>query len=101
VRQHASSSSTYVLKRFDLCRPFPHVSSPCKNINRSHTYTHTPTEDNTPDTDTDTHDKNNTPNPQTNTSHKHLTMLEGGATTVRATSYARVGGRAKVSVGPV
>jgi len=47
--------------------------------------THTPTENTTPDTDTHTHihDKNNTPNPQTNTSHKHLTTLEGGATTVR------------------
>jgi len=32
------------------------------------------------------------------TSHKHLTMLEGGATTVRATSHARVGGRAEVEV---
>ena len=28
--------------------------------------------------------KNNSPNPQTNTSHKHLTTLEGGATTVRS-----------------
>jgi len=32
-----------------------------------------------------------------NTSYKHLTTLEGGATTVRATSHARVGGRAEVS----
>ena len=61
------------------------------NINRSHT--HTPTENNTPDTDTHTHDTNNTPNPQTKTSHKHLTTLEGGAMTVRATSHARAGGR--------
>jgi len=68
----------------------------CKKINRSHT--HTPTENITPDTDTHAHDKNNTPNPQTNTSHTHLTTLEGGATTVRATSHARVGGRAEVSV---
>jgi len=35
--------------------------------------------------------------PQTNTSHKHLTTLEGAATTVRATSHARVGGCAEVS----
>ena len=49
----------------------------------AHTHTHTPTENNTPDTDTHTHDKNNTLNPQTNTSHKRLTTLEGGATTVR------------------
>jgi len=34
--------------------------------------------------------------PQTNTSHKHLTTLNGGATTVRATSHARVGDREKV-----
>jgi len=45
-----------------------------------------------------THDKNNSPNPQTSTSHKQLTTLQGGATTVRATSHARVGGRAEVSV---
>ena len=61
-------------------------------ISTGHTHTHTPTENNTPDPDTDTHDKNNTPNPQTNTPHKHFTTLEGGATTVRATSHARVGG---------
>jgi len=36
--------------------------------------------------------------PQTNTSHKHLTTLNGGTTTVRATSHARVGGRAEVSM---
>jgi len=46
-----------------------------------HTQTHTDREQH-PDTDTHTHDKNNTPNPQTNTPHKHLTTLEGGATTV-------------------
>jgi len=39
-----------------------------------------------------------TTRPQTNTSHKHLTTLNGGATTVRATSHARVGGRAEVSM---
>ena len=61
----------------------------CKKINRSHT--HTPTENITPDTDTHTHTTRTTP--QTNASHKHLTTLEGGATTVRATSHARVGGR--------
>jgi len=44
---------------------------------------------------------NNTPNPQTNTPHKRLTTLEGGATTVRATSHARVGGRAEVRGGRV
>jgi len=62
----------------------------CVKLSTGHTHTHTPTEYNTPNTDTHTHththDKNNTPNPQTNTSHKHLTSLEGGATTVRATS---------------
>ena len=63
------------------------AATPVKKINRSHTHTHTPTENNTPDTDTHAHDKNNTPNPQTNTYHKHLTTLEGGATTVRATSH--------------
>jgi len=74
--------------------PLPTVFFPCKKINRPPT--HTPTENNAPDKHT--HDKNNAPNPQTNTSHKHLTRLEGGATTVRATSHARVGGRAEVSV---
>jgi len=73
------------------------VTGSCQTISRSHT--HTPTENNTPDTDTHTHDKKNTPNPQTNTPHKHVTTLEGGTTTVRATSHARVGGRAEVSVG--
>jgi len=48
---------------------------------------------------THTHDKNNPPNPPMNTPHKHLITLEGGTTTVRATSHARVGGRAEVNVG--
>jgi len=52
-----------------------------KKINRSHI--HTPTENNTPDTDTHT-TRTNTPNPQTNISHKQITTLEGGATTVLA-----------------
>jgi len=61
------------------CRPS------VKKRNRSHT--HTPTGNNTPDTDT--HTTKTTPQtPKTNTSHKHLTTLEGGATTVRATSHA-------------
>ena len=67
-------------------------------MKRSTGHTHTPRENNTPDTHTQ-HDKNNTPNPQTNTPHKHLTTLEGGATTVSATSHTRVGRRAEVSVG--
>jgi len=50
------------------------------------THTHTDREQHP---DTHTHDKNSTHTP-TNTSHKHLTTLEGGATTVRATSHARV-----------
>jgi len=50
-------------------------------------HAHTPTENHTPDTDTHTHTTRTTP--QTNTSHKHSTTLEGGATTVRATSHAR------------
>jgi len=77
------------LSEFRLCLS-------CKQINRSHT--HTPTENNTPETETHAYDKYNTPNPQTNTSHKHFAKLEGGATTVRASSHARVGGRAEVSV---
>jgi len=68
----------------------------CKKINRSHT--HTDREQHPRHRHTHAHDKNNTPNPQTNTSHKHLTTLEGCATTVRATSHAGVGGRAEVSV---
>jgi len=76
----------------------------CKKRNRPHTQTHhknSTTHDTTrttPQQHNTRHDKNNTPNPQKNTSHKHLTTLEGGATTVRATSHARVGGRAEVSV---
>jgi len=62
----------------------PYPTPPCKNIHRSHTHTHAPTENNAPDTDTHTHTTRTTP--QTNTPHKHLTTLEGGATTVRATS---------------
>jgi len=61
------------------------LSEELSQVKRSTGHTHTPTENNTPDTHTHTHDKNNTPNPQTNTLHKHLTTLEGGATTVRAT----------------
>jgi len=67
-----------------------------KKINRSHTHIYR--QRIIPPTPTHTHDKNNIATPQTNTSHKHLTTLEGGATTVRATSHARVGGRAEVSV---
>jgi len=52
-----------------------HRCESAKNINTSHTHT----ENNTPDTHT--HDKNNTPHPPKNTPHKHLTTLEGGATT--------------------
>ena len=59
-----------------------------ENINRLHT--HTPTGNNTPDTNTHTHDKNNAFDPQTNTSHKHLTTLEDGATTVRTTPVPTV-----------
>jgi len=64
-----------------------HSSVPCgigikRSTGHTHTHTHTPTENNTPDTDTHAHGKNNTPNPQTNTSQKHLTTLEGNATTV-------------------
>jgi len=93
----ALAAAAAALRRGDAKQLPSHV--PSEDINRSHTHTHTPTEDNPPVTDTHTHDKNNTPNPQTNTPHKHLTTLEGGATTVRATSHARVGGRAVVSVG--
>jgi len=44
----------------------------CNKIYKSHTRTHTPTENNTPNTDAHTHDKNNTPNHQTNNHHKVL-----------------------------
>jgi len=70
-----------------------------RSTGHTHTHTYTHRQRTTPPTQTHTPDKNNTPNPQTNTSHKQLTTLEGGATTVRATSHARVGGRAEVSVG--
>jgi len=68
-----------------------------KQINRSHTHTHR--QRTTPPTPTHTRTRQEQhPKPQPNTSHKHLTTLEGGATTVRVTSHARVGGRAEVSV---
>ena len=67
-----------------------------RSTGHAHTHTHIHRQrNNTPDTDTHTHTMRTTP--QTNTSHKHF-MLEGGETTVRATSHARVGGRAEVSV---
>jgi len=69
-------------------------SAPGKMTNRSHT--HTDREQHPRQRHTHTHTTRTTP--QTNTSHKHLTTLEGAATTVRATSNARVGGRAEVSV---
>ena len=78
----------HVHQTFDAFGAQP-VNNRCEQINRSHTHTHRQrTKSPTP---THTHGKNNTPNPQTNTPHKHLTTLEGGATTVRATSHARVG----------
>jgi len=61
-----------------------------------HTHTGHTDKENTPDTGT--HTRTTRKKTQTNTSHKHLTTLEGGATTVRATSHARVGGRAEVSM---
>jgi len=61
----------------------------CKRSTRD---THTPTENNTPDTDTDTHTTRTTL--QTNTSHKHLTTLEGGATTVRVNTRENTSARA-------
>jgi len=66
-----------------------HFEAGVKDQQVTHTHTHTDREQHPP-TPTHTHDKNNTPNPQTNTPHKHLTTLEGGATTVRATSHAWV-----------
>jgi len=88
---NAPSSSEAASKSTRACtarlrRP-PGLTYGKKDQQVTHTHTHTPTENNTPDTDTHAHDKNNTPNPQTNTYHKHLTTLEGGATTVRATSH--------------
>jgi len=63
-------------------------------VKRSTGHTHTHRQRTTPpiSTHTHAHDKDDTPNPQTNTPHKHLTTLEAGATTVRATTHAWVGG---------
>ena len=72
----------------------------CREKHQQVTHTHAPTENNTPDTDTHAHDKNNIPNPQTNTSHKHLTKLEGGVITARATSHALVSAVVCVCVRP-
>jgi len=48
---------------------------------------------------TQTHDKDNTTHDHAKEHPPHLTTIEGGATTVRTTPHARVGGRAEVSVG--
>jgi len=70
-------------------RLYNHV---CKNINRSHTHIHTQTENDTPTpthTHTHTHTHTTRTPPQTpkrTPPHKHLTTLQGGATTVCATS---------------
>ena len=60
----------------------------------THTHTHTPTENNTLDTHTT---RTRPQTPKRTPPHKHLTTLDGGATTVRATSHVRVGGRAAVN----
>ena len=67
------------------------VGSSLTQVKRStgRTHTHTNREQHPRHRHTHTHDKNHPPNPQTDTPHKHLTMLKGGATTVRATSHAR------------
>jgi len=57
------------------------ISLPQVNRSTGHTHTHTHRQRTTPPTPTHAHDKSNNLNPQTNTSHKHLTTLEGGATT--------------------
>ena len=67
------------------------------NTINSHTHTGHTDRENTPDTGTHTRTTRKKEK-KTNTSHKHLTTLEGGATTVRATSHARVGDRAEVSM---
>ena len=59
---------------------------------------HTHRQRTTPPTHTRTRQEQH-PTPPNEHPHKHFTTLEGGATTVRATSHARVGGRAEVSVG--
>ena len=73
-----------------------------------HTRTHTDREQHHPDTHTNerttrTKNKNNKPTkPKPPNANEHLPQtiitLEGGATTVRATSHAQVGERAEVSV---
>ena len=78
----------------------PHAYAPtraCTIYNKNQHVTRTqdtPTEK-TPPTPAHTRARQD---PQTNTSHKHLTTLNGGATTVRATSHARVGGRADIYI---
>jgi len=60
-------------------------------MSTGHTHTHTDREHHP--RHRPTHTTRTTPQtPQTNTSHNHLKTLEGGATTVRATSHAKVGG---------
>jgi len=62
----------------------------------THTHTHTHRQRTTPPTPTPTHTTRTTPQTHKRTPPtKHLSTLEGGATTVCATSHARVGGRAK------
>ena len=75
-------------------RPFKAEKKIQPRVKRStgHTHTHTDREQH-PDTDTHTHTRTTRTTPQTNTPHKHLTTLEGGATTVRATFQSRVNPR--------
>jgi len=78
--------------------PFSNQTSPTPFVKQSTGHTHTGHTDRENTPDTGTHTRTTRKQKPTNTSHKHLTTLEGGATTVRATSHARVGGRAEVSM---
>jgi len=61
------------------------------SVTRETGHTHNTTTRTTPHTNNHT---NEAPNPPT----AHSTTLKGGATTVRTTTHARVGGRAEVGV---
>ena len=71
----------------------------CVKQSTGHTHTGHTNRENTPDTGTHTR-TTRPPNEHLHLPHPQalLTTLNGGATTVRATSHARVGGRAEVSM---
>ena len=81
----------YIFRKPRLAVTQPARGRPFRPVTRETGHTHTTTRQ-------EQHHKQITTT-RTNPPTPHSTPLKGGATTVRATSHARVGGRAEVSVG--